>query len=223
MSEAGRTPQPPGARGSLKWIQRAVAENWPDLEQPILNQLGGSRIEWLSPLQSDDFAEYRDAAFLRRLGIEECAEDLARWWPRFGPQWDALGRTDRDQLILVEAKAHIAELCSPGSGAGPASRARITSALECVAEKLGASDRRAPWADCFYQLANRLAYLSFLRDRGHSAFLVLVGFIGDSEMKGPASTETWDAAYEVAFHSLGLPKRHVLTPYIVHTHPDVRR
>ena len=53
--------QPEGSRGSLKWIQRAVEEQWPSLVDPVLARLGHDRtIEWRSPLRSEQFAEYRD-------------------------------------------------------------------------------------------------------------------------------------------------------------------
>jgi hypothetical protein len=217
-----RTPQPSEGRGSLKWIQKAVNEQWPSLNAPILASVPGAKsIEWRSPLANDDYAEYRDEAFLERLRRADLAPALRDFWPARGPQWDALGIIDNRDLLLVEAKAHVAELCSPGTAAGVASRERIEQRLEEVAASLGASPRRAAWADTFYQLANRLAHLAFLRDHGASAYLVLVNFLNDAEMEGPTSPEVWEAAYEVAFHAMGLPKGHRLARYIVHIYPDV--
>ena len=208
--------QPPGSRGSLKWIQRAVNERWETLEGPILSKLKAHSLEWWSPLADDNFAEYRDSSFLARIGHPELAQDLQGYWPARGPQWDALGRSDRGDVLLVEAKAHVAELCTPGTAAGPASRARIASALDQLADKLGARAGRAAWTDHFYQLANRLAHLDFLRARSVPAWLVLVNFLGDSEMGGPSSVEAWDAAYQVAFHVMGLGKSHPLSRFIIH-------
>lgn len=62
--------QPVGTKGSLKWIQKAVAT------PAVLNSAirgvvelpADAVIEWVSPRADDDRAEYRDAAFLRRLG-----------------------------------------------------------------------------------------------------------------------------------------------------------
>jgi hypothetical protein len=219
-----RVPQPAGKRGSLKWIQRATNERWPELDGPILAKLPlASTVEWRSPLQSDDFAEYRDGAFLDRLGRGDLTVALNDFWPRRGPQWDALGRTDRGDLLLVEAKAHVPELCSPGTAASESSRARIKDRLDEVAARLGARPARAPWSESFYQLANRIAHLSFLREGRAPAYLVLVNFLNDSEMNGPTSQEAWEAAYEVAFHVMGLPKRHALTPFIIEVFPDVSR
>ena len=105
--------QPKGERGSLKWLQRAVHEAWNDLNEPIVSALrGATAIEWLSPLESDDFAEYRDNAFLRRLGLDELRPELAKFWPQRGPQWDGLARSENGHVLLVEAKAHVGEFCS---------------------------------------------------------------------------------------------------------------
>ena len=217
-----RVVQPAGVRGSLKWIQRAVNDDWPSLRAPILEKLpGATAVEWLSPLELDKFAEYRDAKFLDRLGCSDLKPNLEAFWPARGPQWDALGRTDRGDLLLVEAKAHVDEMCSSGTTAGAASRARIVARLDEVAEKLGARASRGPWADLFYQLANRVAHLEFLRAQGRDAYLVMVNFVNDREMNGPTCAETWEAAYKVAFHAMGLPKRHPLTPFIIEVFPDV--
>lgn len=121
-----RVHQPQGTRGSLKWIKRATNEKWDTLELPILEKIrGATAIDWRSPRENDHFAEYRDADFLTLLGKPTLVGALRKFWPPRGPQWDGLGLTDNGALLLVEAKAHVAELCSPGSGASPKSRAWI--------------------------------------------------------------------------------------------------
>jgi len=217
-----RVKQPAGKRGSLKWIQRAVNEQWPSLNQPIAERTGSNAaITWLSPLATDEFAEYRDNAFLKRIGQAPLASALRGYWPGRGPQWDALGTTSRGDVLLVEAKAHIAEMRSPGTAAGAQSRCRIEAALTELAQQLGANPEHAPWSDHFYQLANRLAHLHFLRAHGVSAWLVLVNFLGDRDMGGPATSEAWEAAYEAAFHVMGLPGKHPLSSFIIHVYPTV--
>jgi hypothetical protein len=219
-----RVPQFVGEKGSLLWIQRAIAERWPSLETPILDKVGSSTtILWRSPLEADGYAEYRDGTFLDLLGLSHLRHQLTEFWPERGPQWDALAQLDGGGVLLLEAKAHVGELCSPGSAAGAASLARISERLDEVAEALGASARRAPWTTHFYQLANRIAHLHFLRSRGVDAWLVLVNFLGDAEMAGPETVEAWEAAYTVAWHVMGLNKRHALSRYIVEVYPDVRK
>ena len=217
-----RIPQPAGQRGSLKWIQRAVNEDWPSLSQPILERIGGAgAIDWRSPLASDDHAEYRDAAFLDRLDLPHLNPALAEFWPARGPQWDALGRTSQGDILLIEAKAHVGEICSPASAASEVSRRRIVERLDATAAWLGARLGHAPWSEIFYQLANRISHLHWLQTQGVRAWLVLVNFVGDGEMGGPATPEAWHAAYQVAFHVMGLSKRHRLAQYVVEIFPDV--
>lgn len=217
-----RVPQPEGAKGSLLWIQRAVNEKWTSLESPILARLPGSRkIVWRSPLVEDDFAEYRDVAFLKVLDLSHLAPRLAEFWPKGGPQWDALGVSEQGDVLLVEAKAHVPEMCSPGSAAKGKSRALIEASLNETAERLKASRPRSAWADHFYQMANRIAHLQFLRDQGVPAFLVFVNFLNDDEMGGPVHQEAWEAAYQVAFHAMGLRRRHSLSPFVIEVFPDV--
>ena len=98
----------------------------------------------------------------------------------------------------------------------------ITHRLEEVATALGARSARAAWTDFFYQLANRIAHLHFLRRHGAPAWLVLVNFINDEEMGGPTSPEGWRTAYEVAFHVMGLGTRHPLSRFILEVFPDVK-
>jgi hypothetical protein len=93
--------------------------------------------------------------------------------------------------------------------------------LDAAATGLAARSGRAAWTHQFYQLANRLAHLRFLRGQGVPAWLVLVNFVGDADMGGPIHAETWHAAYDVAFHVMGLPRRHVLSRWIIEVFPDV--
>ncbi|WP_079731340.1 hypothetical protein [Novosphingobium mathurense] len=172
-------------------------------------------------MENDDFAEYRDGDFLDLIGLGNLRPALSDFWPDRGPQWDALGVSDRGAVLLVEAKAHVGETCSPGTSASEASRKRIADALSACADRLGAKPNRAPWTDYFYQRGNRMAHLHFLRDQGVPAYLVLVNFLNDADMKGPSTPETWQAAYDVAFHLMGLGKRHSMSRYIIEVFPKV--
>src|SRR6266851_5656097 len=87
------------------------------------------RIEWLSPVKSDEYAEYYDEEFLERLGITNLQVPLHCFWPRSGPRWDGLARTASGKVILVEAKAYIEEAVDYGSRASPVSAEKISVAL----------------------------------------------------------------------------------------------
>ncbi|NPD20564.1 hypothetical protein [Alterinioella nitratireducens] len=195
-------------------MQRAV-ENRPDLLQPAA--LGP--IDWLSPRAEDEHAEYRDAAFLSLLGLDHLAEPLSRFWPKRGPQWDALGRAG-DSVVLVEAKAHIPEFFSSPTQSSGRSRTLIESSLNQCKQRLGVAEDRN-WMLHFYQYANRLAHLIWLRDQGVDAHLMLVGFLGDVDCSGPTSPEAWHAMYQTAEHVMGIPQRHAYRRYIHHLTPDV--
>jgi hypothetical protein len=215
-----RFTQKAGTRGSLKWIQGAVNADPPALDADILKYIpAASRIEWKSPIENDGYAEYRDAAFLERLGLSKLADDLRGWWPERGPQWDALALTDKGDVLLVEAKAHVSEMFS-SCAASPSSRSKIEAAFKQAMDTCKAQPRSS-WCDCFYQLANRITHLHWLRQKGVPAWLVLVNFIGDNEIGGPRTMAEWQAAYQIVNHVMGLRERHALSRYIIHLYPSV--
>lgn len=217
-----RAVQPEGKKGSLKWIQKAVAKKAAELENPIVQAIGGDHdLIWKSPVSSDDYAEYRDGSFLDVLELGFLRGELKEFWPARGPQWDALGLTSKGDVILVEAKAHIREMCSPPTQANGESRRKIEAAFDALEKGLGASENRADWTQHFYQIANRLAHLDFLRQRKVKAWLVFANFIGDGEMNGPTSAEAWKSAEMVINSVMGIPKRNRLSRYIIHAYPDV--
>ncbi|HZC15890.1 MAG TPA: hypothetical protein VE309_03940, partial [Caulobacteraceae bacterium] len=89
--------------------------------------------------------------------------------------------------------AHIAELFSSPTQASVPSLERIERALGTTSTLLKASPK-APWSQCFFQYANRLAHLAFLRRHGKPAWLVLVSFVGDEAVGGPRTAEAWESA-----------------------------
>jgi hypothetical protein len=209
------------ARGSQKWLQRAVNRQPGLLDGPILVKLPDARnITWRSPLADDQYAEYRDAEFLEKIGAGQLTAKLAKFWPSHSPQWDGLAISDAGDILLVEAKAHVEELCGPTMQAASASRARIDGALRDAARFMRA-EPCAPWSSVFYQLANRLAYLHFLRKHRLKAWLVLANFVGDEDVRGPSSAAQWEAAYRVVWHVLGVPRQHKLSRYVIEIYPHV--
>jgi hypothetical protein len=202
-----RIPQHSGTKGSLKWIQGIAERREHPVNVGIRAQLSipdSVDLEWNSPRADDEFAEYRDAAFLKVLGLERLSGDLAEFWPNRGPQWDALGRTSTGQLLLVEAKAHIAEMAS-NCEAGTVSLRKISDALDAAKLSFGAA-LSSNWLSGFYQYANRLAHLHFLRAHAVDAHLVGVYFLGDREMRGPEEISGWAKAIDDCNDALGLPE-----------------
>ena len=213
-----RAIQPKGTRGSLKWIQVLVNQHADLLDRLVHESCGLASdevIEWVSPLADDEYAEYRDTSFLRRLGVELRRWPLREFWPRRGPQWDALGRTDQGTVFLVEAKANIPEFVSDASGAkSPTSIALIDDSLNHVQRFLRV-DTGIDWSSKLYQYANRIAHLYLLRELNRlPAYLLFIYFVGDKDVDGPRTAGEWKAAIEVAERVLGLPARHRLSDYI---------
>lgn len=212
-------------RGSQRWLQALVNEHSELVDRILTSELRlqpSERVEWLSPLKSDDYAEYRDSAFLKRLGITLEKVPLASFWPRFGPQWDGLAKTDRGDIILVEAKAHIPEMVSNPTGAGSGSLDKIRASLEETKRFLRSSSE-VDWATCFYQYTNRLAHLYLLRElNAIPAYLLCVYFVNDEEMGGPTTQSEWQGAIDLLETLLGVSE-HKLAPYVIRAFVDVNQ
>ena len=113
----GIFPQTSNSHGSLKNLQIAINDKKVFLDEEIAKVIGKKMsIDWKSPLKADSYAEYRDDDFLRVLVLNKIIYPLREFWPKNGPQWDALG-INGDEIVLVEAKANIPEMVSPGTGA----------------------------------------------------------------------------------------------------------
>lgn len=201
-----RVVQRTGLRGSLKWMQHMVDSPTTVLDDQ-LRQMGAlqasDRLEWRSPLRCDDWAEYRDAPFLERVGLERLAPSLAAFWPARGPQWDALAVAPDGSVFLFEAKAHVTEMSSSCQARAESSRRLINIAFSTAKAAFGVPES-SDWLSGFYQYANRLAHLYFLRKHGVRASLVLVYFTGDQEMGGPLSQAEWTPHLKEVHRHLGL-------------------
>ena len=218
-----RHPQERGTKGSLKWIQKLINEK-PDLLNSRIRSVFGigksEEIEWVSPRKNAEYAEYRDGAFLKQLCITLRKTPLKEFWPRWGPQWDALGRTNSGKIFLVEAKAHVEELVTSPTGAGSKSLQKIRASLTDV-KKYVNSTSEADWSSYFYQYTNRLAHLYLLRVlNGIPAFLVFVYFLNDEVMQGPSTEAEWRAAIKLTHKYLGI-KRNKLSRYVGDVFIDV--
>ncbi len=161
-------------------------------------------IDWLSPREDDEYAEYYDQAFLDRLGVDGLTMSLEEFWPRSGPRWDGLARTTDGRLILAEAKAHIDEAVDFRSKASPESLHRIEGRLDEAKSAFHAS-KDACWYAPLYQMANRLAHLHYLAGiNGKDAYLVFIDFANAPDVPYPATCEEWQGATRLAHKCLGL-------------------
>ncbi len=193
--------------GSQKQIQTYVNTREHALNSAVAQSLSRYGLDengthWVSPLADDTYSEYRDSEFLERVGLGLHASRLREFWPRGGPCWDALARTEGG-CVLVEAKSHASEVYGTGCGAtSTGSKQKIQDAFDATKAWLGVSPG-VDWMGRLYQSANRYASLYFLREiaRVHT-FLVNVYFIGDP--RTPPTRKEWDAEIESVNRELGL-------------------
>jgi len=217
-----RFPQPKCNKGSQKWIQKLINEQPEHLNSQIrieLNLPRDEHIQWLSPLKDDDYSEYRDQEFLDLLGVKLKEKPLADFWPKRGPQWDALGKSSSGKLLLVEAKSHIRELISTMQAKDHDSARKIRKSLQETKRFLG-SKAEFDWSCGFYQYVNRLAHLYLLRENRLQAHLLFVYFINDLEMKGSTTIHEWKGAIELLHSCLGI-RRHKLQNFVADLFIDV--
>jgi hypothetical protein len=200
-----RAPQAMATYGSLRWLQRLFTHREDLLDHSLqrASVLGPwERVTWVSPRSDDEWAEYRDGDFLSQLNLGRLRPALAKYWPARGPQWDALGLGPDRRVFLVEAKTSVAELAS-SLPASDRSLPQITAALEAAKAAFGV-DPSADWLNGYYQYAIRLAHLYFLEQHSVPATLVFLYFLGDTELKGPATADAWRDAVAPVYRHLGL-------------------
>jgi hypothetical protein len=220
-------------RGSQLQLQIYVNRRRDELSAAVIEALptlgaDGPELEWRSPLEEDDFAEYRDEAFLGAIGCADLAADLKDFWPTRGPVWDGLAvahlASGENGIVLVEAKSHPAEIYGRGSAAGAsgtsraiANREQIVQALASTQAWLGMRDQdperwMGPVDDerhSLYQTANRLAHLYWLREalgpsgKARKAWLAQVLFVEDPTFRS-TSLDEWLDAIPRTWEQLGL-------------------
>lgn len=196
-------------KGSQFQVQTYVNERRAELDHAISGPLGIDdwKLEWVSPLEAKNYKEYQDTAFLRAVDQAGRAPELAKFWPKGGPVWDALAiaRKGRDRgIVLVEAKSYPGEM-ETKCNAGRESKPRILESIAATRRWLGVDlqGRKDPWVDSYYQLANRLAHLYFFREvAGVPTWLVSLCFENDPHQR--TDRATWEKGLADARKALGL-------------------
>lgn len=196
-----------------------AAEPWPSLDA----FRSGTPLRWLCPLRGNNWVEMRDEMWAEA-GLRWPSPKDAGWWPRNGPVWDGValvpGTGGRQGVLLVEAKSHVDEVAS-SIDATPDSERRIKAALDETRKHLNGGSPKY-WADGYYQYANRLAWLYYLRaKRGLDAWLLFVYFTGDyfesdppQQRTFPGTAEEWKPPLANMKRKLGLSEPHALTPWL---------
>ncbi len=219
-----RKPRPLLASGSEHWLRLLVNNDEAVFDSALRSHFGWpetEEIKWLSPLASDEFAEYSDREFLCRIHVQPATTPLESFWPRRGACWDGLGSTSSERRLLVEAKAHLAELNSNPTGASGKSLRQIRGSLNKVKAFLGSACPH-DWSSLLYQYTNRLAHLYFLRELNSlDAYLVLVYFVGAPDVPKATSVSEWRAANRVIKDVLGIGPNHPLAPFVAEIYVEV--
>jgi hypothetical protein len=143
-------------------------------------------------------------------------EALTDWWLKVRgrantPNWDFASTCsigNEKGLVLIEAKAHLAELHDQGKTTGnPANDSQIMAAIQQANESYGAGD--SEWgltSNRCYQIANRFAWAWKLATCGVPTILIYLGFLNATEMGrcGPTfdTPEAWADA--IRTHAEGL-------------------
>lgn len=182
-------------------FERAIRKSLPSFDSAVAG------INWVSPLEAEGFAEYRDAAFLQAVGRADLTGALREFWPKGGAHWDALAtlhlRGGGQGILLVEAKSYVEEMKSRMKAKARKSVEKIRAALTSTKRWCGAAPD-ADWTQPYYQLANRLAHLAFLEERGVKVWFVQLCVVGDPH--APTTRAEWGGGIAVALERLGIER-----------------
>lgn len=199
-----------GKKGSKYWMQAYINSNLQD----ELNNAIGCNLEWLSPLEEENYCEYQlsQDKICKVLNItKEKKKDFFAFWPNRQPQWDGIAlNEDKSILYLVEAKAHIAELKSKMTSKNEKNIELITNTMKDVFSEHYPNGNFRMWTSVYYQLGNRLAFLHKMNNlselTGIKAKLVLLNFVDDEKYK-PTDENKWNEHYkEILQEMLGITK-----------------
>jgi hypothetical protein len=198
--------------GSQRLVQEYVSARRDVLDQAVLKALpseyAAATIEWRAPLEVYNYAEPLDAAFLEALRLESHVTQLADFWPKSGPRWDALAilRGEGGSLgyLLVEGKSYPGEVRGRGCSAKAERSLNLINAAINATKNAYGVPATADWLGELYQYANRLAHVHFLRTvTRRPAWLVNLCFTGDP--RSPTSPDEWCRDFEIVKNQLELP------------------
>jgi hypothetical protein len=211
--------------GSECHLLRYLGRHRNCLDQRVLEAVGGSAISWLDFGFDRSKKRWPDAEWkgMDFLPADEPAKAAWRaFWPWSGnvPNWDAVGRITtkrREEWLLVEAKAHVAETHSSCGAKAAGGLDQIIRAFGETKRALGVSPDR-DWLTGHYQYCNRITSLHFLVAHSVPARLLFIYFTGDESDPPtrvcPQNDHEWlDTLKRQADH-VGLPRNHLLADRI---------
>ncbi len=220
-------------KGSKLYLQNYMKYNSNKLSEMILSASPSlvaftgdiKSIEWKSPLENENFYEYRDD-FLEVLNLDKDYIDIANsklkeFWPKNGPQWDGLAiiknKNVESGVLLIEAKAHINETNSTLKATSYESINKIKESIRISQEYYNIKSN--DWTNNIYQLGNRIAYLYFMNIiLKIPTWLVLINFI-DGDYKS-TTIEQWINHYNNIYKQMEIKHSNdMLLNKIIHIFP----
>src|SRR5574341_1332421 len=205
--------------GSECHLLRYLGRHRDLLNRKVLEVVGGSVVRWLDFHFDSSKKKWQDAEWKGVDFLPDTESAKAEWltfWPQGGnvPNWDAVGRittSQREEWLLVEAKAHLAETRSSCGAKSKGGLDQINRAFERTKQALGVSPSR-DWLTRYYQYCNRSATLHFLFSHNVDARLLFIYFIGDQgnspKFICPQNQLGWAKELKAQDHHVGLPPNH---------------
>ena len=148
--------------------------------------------------------------------FNEIKQKWRQFWPQTGTaqNWDAIFLEDK-KVVLIEAKAHIEEI-RQSCDASEKSRELIGNSFQSAKKYFGISLDK-DWFNNYYQLANRLAFVYFLKTCGIESYVLNIYFINGyikrikrndkiiiEQNRSVTTVEEWEEAIEMQYECLGL-------------------
>jgi hypothetical protein len=182
--------------GSEYQLLRFLGHHRSELEKYILedtkiNENLEYSMEWLDyPRNNSRISldgEHTGISFLPLELKNKISENWKKYWPQRGslPNWDAIlkcspldpNSSREAQWVIIEAKANLKEGIEEGTHAeDEKSIKKIEKAFEATQKRFNIKAENN-WLKKYYQFANRLAFINFMRDNGIECSLLNIYFL----------------------------------------------
>lgn len=187
------------------WIRKDINEsNGAILNEKIIStDTRIESIEWISPLESENYREYmlNSPILLKKLnnsGFLLKKEDL-NFWPQRQPLWDGIAlatikKSQEKMIILVENKSDIKELRSRLASTNEDNRRLILDSMKETYDELGIKGNFNKWFTDYYQITNRFTFMHQLMKRGYKVKVVFLNIVDDNMYKNISKSQ-WVEEY----------------------------
>lgn len=214
--------------GSEYHLMRYMARYRNELDSEIKTLIGTTCLNWLDFKHKNKNVystseptkvslpdrELEGLEFVAKSEDPRLHKEWGSFWPQKGTQqnWDAVAKITIDKSdgwLLVEAKANTGEIKKCCNATASASIKKIDCAFQKTKDFLTITASEN-WKKNYYQYANRLAALCFLRNHGIMAKLLFIYFFGDKHQQlrdgsiCPQTAQEWYPFLEEQKQYLGI-------------------